>query len=64
MKFDFVAFLGGLTVGAATAALFSSLQQKPVLGHAAALAGGAKRVSMHPHTTTKRPTVGPRRGWL
>lgn len=40
MKFDFVAFLGGLTVGAAGAALFGALGGKSLLGQTGAVAGG------------------------
>lgn len=40
MKFDFVAFLGGLTVGAASVALFSAMRSKNVLGQGVVTGGG------------------------
>ncbi len=67
MKFDFVAFLGGLTLGAATAAIFTSLKSQPSLGRLSSLAGNGV-ATMNPRSIGK-PTVqwhagARRRGWL
>lgn len=40
MKFDFVAFLGGLTVGAATAAIYQGIRSKNLLGQGVVSGGG------------------------